>query len=411
MAADIIQARYELLDKVADCFARQAELMSAMRQRMQTTAHDLRRHGWHGRGAASFFNEMDMHIFPATERFHAALEEARLVTLQIKNILVAAEMEAARHFTEGRTTQDRASAEPMTDQAPMTPGSTGDYVIGPPTKPAIHHDNGFLDYHDPESPTLQDYIQLAEWRAFLEASKLATQAGIMDLDDANDAYEHFLYGNGADRTFDLEEFFAEDPAGQQTLQAVIRDAQQSAEELGQSRDYFEMSSRRAFAVGASDPFHPDHGKFPYPATENWQKAIGSHAMWTSASVQVGMNPDGSRRYTMELTIYAEDRYNFNPGMHDIASGIPDAANGRFEITGLAKQYTNYGQTTRVIEWNEGDYGSIETFEGPFENRGARPGAPGVPPLTPLPHGIRDDEPRTRPPVDQGLDKVKEKVGR
>ena len=92
--------------------------------------------------------------------------------------------------------------------------------------------------------------------------------------------------------------------------------------------------------------------FPYPATENWQKAIGGHSIWISASVTVAADKESRLpTFTMFMTIHAEDRYNFNPGQHDIATGIPDADNGLFEITGLAKQYTQYATLTQIETWD------------------------------------------------------------
>ena len=100
-----------------------------------------------------------------------------------------------------------------------------------------------------------------------------------------------------------------------------------------------------YSAGGSDP------RFPYPETENWQKAIGGHPVWTSADVQVtGAAPN--RNFTMTITLHAEDRHNFNPGAADINTGVPDSANGVFEVTGQARQYTNYGELTRVVTWRE-----------------------------------------------------------
>ncbi len=98
------------------------------------------------------------------------------------------------------------------------------------------------------------------------------------------------------------------------------------------------------AVGNSD-------KFPYPTTENWQKAIGGHQIWMSATVSV--KPGDSPSFSMRMTLHAEDRYNFNPGAEDIATGTPDAANGRFELTGLAHQYMNYATLERDVTWTGG----------------------------------------------------------
>ncbi|HMC67466.1 MAG TPA: hypothetical protein VKI65_21200, partial [Gemmataceae bacterium] len=106
---------------------------------------------------------------------------------------------------------------------------------------------------------------------------------------------------------------------------------------------FQMTSS-AIAVGGKDP------RFPYPETENWQKALGAHFIWISALV----NATTTRPlplFHMVWTIHAEDRYNFNPGAKDIATGTPDSENGIFEITGLAKQYMNYATLIRDEWWS------------------------------------------------------------
>src|SRR5262249_24066239 len=97
-------------------------------------------------------------------------------------------------------------------------------------------------------------------------------------------------------------------------------------------------------------------RFPYPVTENWQKAIGAHYIWMSANVTVApaARPNGKPRLTMHETLHAQDRYNFNPGMKDIATSTRDAENGRFQQVGLAKQYENSGTSRRNVAWDLGD---------------------------------------------------------
>ncbi len=90
--------------------------------------------------------------------------------------------------------------------------------------------------------------------------------------------------------------------------------------------------------------------FPYPTTENWQKAIGGHNLWVSADIHVEKSPSGIIHFIMELTLHVEDMYNFNPGVQNIATGIPDSESGIFSIIGLAKQYVNYLTLTRGVEW-------------------------------------------------------------
>jgi len=97
---------------------------------------------------------------------------------------------------------------------------------------------------------------------------------------------------------------------------------------------------------------------PYPATENWQKAIGAHTIWLSGRVQAfpPVIQGNDTIFKATMTLHAEDRYNFNPGAADIATGMPDSDNGRFEVTGLAHQYDNFSTLTRLLEWHGFDLG-------------------------------------------------------
>jgi hypothetical protein len=230
---------------------------------------------------------------------------------------------------------------------------SGRYRVGPPERPPIHEDNGFLDTFLPQAPTASDRLALAEWRAKLEAA----EAFRPDLADATAAYRHFLYGLGKDRSFSYERYVHNDSSGKQALQSILDDLKYQVEVIGHNRDRFQVTSD-AYAIGGPDP------AFPYPATENWQKAIGAHYAWVSAEVAVHTDPDDLRDvFEATVTIHAEDKYNFNPGAQDIATGIPDSANGRFEITGLAHQYTNYATLVRHVIWKEGDGSPAQTNGG------------------------------------------------
>ena len=63
--------------------------------------------------------------------------------------------------------------------------------------------------------------------------------------------------------------------------------------------------------------------------------------------------DGDTWFTLDMTLHAEDRYNFNPGQKDIATGIPDSDNGIFEITGLGNQFDQTAESRRIIKWKRG----------------------------------------------------------
>lgn len=227
---------------------------------------------------------------------------------------------------------------------------SGRYKIGPPTHPTIVHDNGFLDKFKKREPTVADQIQLQKWIATLKGSELLCNGSTRsivpachdeDLTDANAAYRHFLFGTGTDRAIDYERFLKNDASGRALLPKIISDFEKHVTIIGKDRTMFSVTSD-SYTVG-------DNGIAEYPATVNWQRTLGAHTLWVSANVSVSSS-GGKIIYDADIVVHMEDRYNFNPGAHDIATGIPDQDNGRFEITGLAHQYMNYGTVTRHIRW-------------------------------------------------------------
>jgi hypothetical protein len=56
------------------------------------------------------------------------------------------------------------------------------------------------------------------------------------------------------------------------------------------------------------------------------------------------------KFEADLVIHMEDRYNFNPGQVDAASGIRDQENGSLEMARLGKQYMMFGTAARHISW-------------------------------------------------------------
>lgn len=249
------------------------------------------------------------------------------------------------------------------------------YTLGPATRPNIHHDNGFLDRYSMRASTVGDRTRFAEWATKLEARESIQHLPfVSDLSDGLAAYRHFLYGNGKSRTFSYERYVSSDPSGRITLTNAIADARQGAEGLyfgnfaGKSPVHFQMTGS-ALAAGSTS------SAFPYPQTENWQKAIGGHNLWISANVDVKTNqPVGLPRFSMSMTIHVEDRYNFNPGAQDIATGIPDSDNGVFEVTGLAFQYMNYATLDRNVEWTaSGSHATSAQISSTTSGRQRQPG--------------------------------------
>ena len=224
--------------------------------------------------------------------------------------------------------------------------------------PEIDYDHGFLEGEDGEldrskmeEPTLADYLALAKWIAKAEAAALLRP----DLVDGIAAYRYFLSGGGAPRDFDYDRFLETDPAGHRVISSLEYDLKYGAADLD---DQF----RRGSAGDISGkPHHFDmntgvipvggDARFPYPATENWQKAIGGHNIWIDATVDVTVSGEGEeqvRTFEIAYTINAEDMYNFNPGQADMATGVPDSDNGRFEITGLGNEYLNTSKVERQL---------------------------------------------------------------
>jgi len=213
----------------------------------------------------------------------------------------------------------------------------------------ITWDNGFTAAH--HAPTASDRVLLAEWIAKLEIAEGAQKVPLLphnDLSDALSGYRHYLYGNGKDRMFSYERYVRSDPSGKVTLDNAILDIEEGAEQIYNA--HFSGKPATFKISGTAIPCGKLHGrKFPYPQTENRQKAIGYHVIWLSGDVAVtllGNQP----QFNMVVTLHAKDKYNFNPGAADIATGTPDAQNGELEAAGLARAYMHYSTLQRTVRW-------------------------------------------------------------
>lgn len=233
---------------------------------------------------------------------------------------------------------------------PSTLETGGRYSLGPARRPNLSHDAGFSIFPK-RKPDAADYASYAKWTAMLEGAEALRP----DLTDAVSAYRHFLNGKGRSRTFSYERYIAGDVSGRITLNNAILDFQYAATELVLNNpQLFTLAiTGPGIRCGADPKVAPINAmQFPYPATENWQKAIGAHWIWLSGTVSVGTDPKTGRptTFSANMELHAEDRYNFNPGAADIASGTADAENGRFEITGLGHAYESYSTLRRSFEW-------------------------------------------------------------
>lgn len=235
---------------------------------------------------------------------------------------------------------DEASSPPEDQDIPFK------IIDGIPEPPKFYFDNGFLDDYKKRAPTYKDKLKYYYWEKKAKIARVLRE----DLDDALDAYEHFLGATGFPLEFNLEKYIKEDTSGKQLLSASKSETKKAVKKLIKKSGNYTISSS-GFSTRTKPKKNNGFPYTKYPVTENWQKAIGGFSFWISATI-VASEANDLITYKVAMTIHAEDKYNFNPGQKDIATGTPDSANGLFEITGLAKQFMQYGSHTVKIQWSE-----------------------------------------------------------
>jgi len=139
MSNNIIQAEYDRLENIAACFGESVENTTGMCSRIESGVQVLQNGKWEGQAANAFFTEMNRDVFPAITRLTNALEQAQSVTLQVKDIMQAAEEEAARPFggEAGGTPIDgdgRGKDTIVSKNAPTSNLSSHDLVVKDPSQ-------------------------------------------------------------------------------------------------------------------------------------------------------------------------------------------------------------------------------------------------------------------------------------
>ena len=97
--ADKVQADYEQLGQVSSQFANQSQLVQELMQKVRSSMQQLEDGGWIGRGADSFFSEMQSVLFPAMHRLEGSLNDAASITKQIAQNMEQAEQDAQSLFS------------------------------------------------------------------------------------------------------------------------------------------------------------------------------------------------------------------------------------------------------------------------------------------------------------------------
>ena len=207
----------------------------------------------------------------------------------------------------------------------MSDGSSISFHEGPPKRPRWEvykdYDNDFP--YDPNAkPTISDRADWVKWGI------ISGGAGLINhLPDGVAAYEHYRNGNGTPLEIDYKKAYQEDAGVRKSVDHYVNETNKAIAEM------IANGKKPPFSI-TSELVNSTH----YPETENWQKAIGAHKMWISADVTV----DSNGNVVVAATVHELDRYNFNKGMEDIATGTSDNVNGRFETLGWAHSFDTYG---------------------------------------------------------------------
>lgn len=98
MPARRIRADYDSLAKISQSFGRQAAATQGTIQKIQQCVGTLQSGDWIGKGATTFYREMDGDVLPTLKRLAAALDAAARLTQQASQIMHQAEEESAGIF-------------------------------------------------------------------------------------------------------------------------------------------------------------------------------------------------------------------------------------------------------------------------------------------------------------------------
>jgi WXG100 family type VII secretion target len=213
MRNDVISANYPELEGIARRFQRTSERIENLRQTVEKPFNRLKNGGWEGRGADSFFSEMDRKLLPAMVRLREALAQAARATGRISRTVHTAEEEAAALFrgnAQGATPASTGGSESNGGKpAPFTPrpkisgdshyvsntiGTTVYQAFQPQTNPLPDPERQgilndiflYLDNSEDQAALLQLFPQLAQLdtltNAELEAllAMLAERQSILD---------------------------------------------------------------------------------------------------------------------------------------------------------------------------------------------------------------------------------------
>lgn len=99
MGAPKIQADYDSLDQISANFSKESDQTKQLLQTVKSCVDQLQGGGWIGKGADSFYKEMNDLVNPAMQRMMSALSEAAAATKRVADALRKAEEEGCALFS------------------------------------------------------------------------------------------------------------------------------------------------------------------------------------------------------------------------------------------------------------------------------------------------------------------------
>ncbi len=338
MGADLVQADYEQLRRVAQSFGRQAEAYGALQKRLRRSVEHLHSTGWEGRGSAAFYSEMDVRIFPALQRLEQALREAQHITQQISTVMEAAEADAAQPFRNGPTAEGQRSGNslpPAPSAPPLTPGDgSGPYGVAGPANEA-------------------------DWETYRKMETAVWLARLRGYDITADHMAHYLGNSGTPLAVDVDRMLREMPEFQRAMEQQFRQDVWGTAQQEIAARYTGEAMQFPITTGWRSDYYPGREQYP-----NWYYGVGGFSYSQTALVTVTPGDDPAHPIvTIQSQVHMSDRYNWDAGKsvnipstgvqwiddHTIAGDhIPDTSMGRLHQTGIAQEYDLYGHADRVV---------------------------------------------------------------
>jgi WXG100 family type VII secretion target len=98
MSASKVQIQYDEFDGIIQRIQSQMEAVATMNSQVRQRVETLQNGGWIGRGANSFFSEMQDMLFPGMDRLRQGLENAAATARDVAGRFHTSEQEAANLF-------------------------------------------------------------------------------------------------------------------------------------------------------------------------------------------------------------------------------------------------------------------------------------------------------------------------